>query len=84
MVPFNFITTKWIFIYIWTKFCILSYYLKAGQLGLNDTIDRYSPSIINGLNNVIQVSAAGSHTLALNKIGLVYGFGSNFVFIKIN
>ena len=51
---------------------------KEGQLGYA-TVKNYSavPQQIIGLENIISVAAATGHSLALDKQGRVWGFGSN-------
>ena len=36
-----------------------------GQLGLGDYTDRYAPTLISNLNNVIDISLGGFHSLFL-------------------
>jgi alpha-tubulin suppressor-like RCC1 family protein len=48
-----------------------------GQLGLGDENDRNTPTLVPGLNNIIQVSAKAHHTLCLDNQGNVWSFGLN-------
>lgn len=48
-----------------------------GQLGLGDNIDRNVPTLITGLNNIIDVSADYHTSLILNSDGEVYSCGYN-------
>ena len=49
----------------------------AGQLGLADRINRWSPVMNPYLNGVQQVAAGGSHSLALLGTGVVMAWGLN-------
>jgi len=51
-----------------------------GQLGDGTTTDNYYPVQAQGLTNVIDVAASGSHTLALTSDGVVWAFGDNSVY----
>jgi alpha-tubulin suppressor-like RCC1 family protein len=53
-----------------------------GQLGLGELVvgnhqDSNVPTLIPNLNNIIQVSAGGYHSLCLDYQGRVWGFGDN-------
>jgi len=50
---------------------------EGGQLGLGDDVDRNTPTLIQGLENVVAVAAGGLHSLALTAKGEVYAFGWN-------
>ncbi len=50
----------------------------AYELGLGDNINRYIPTLIPNLNNIVSISCGNSHTLALDNQGFVYGFGSTY------
>jgi len=54
-------------------------YDNNGQLGFGDYKykDKNIPTLIPGLNNIIQAIAGSWHSLALTKNGLVYSFGRN-------
>ena len=56
------------------KSCGFNYY---GQLGLGDTINRTTPTLIPNLNNVKQVSCGSNHTLFLLNDGTVKSTGHN-------
>uniref|UniRef100_A0A3Q3MJ34 HECT and RLD domain containing E3 ubiquitin protein ligase 4 n=1 Tax=Mastacembelus armatus TaxID=205130 RepID=A0A3Q3MJ34_9TELE len=51
---------------------------KFGQLGLNDTNDRYFPSLLKSLRSqrVIHISCGEDHTAALTKLRGVFTFGA--------
>eukprot|EP01080_Neovahlkampfia_damariscottae_P012890 gene12890-7311_t len=51
-----------------------------GALGLGDTIQRSIPTLIPTLNNILQVSAGGRHSMFLDVNGIVYGCGKNSAF----
>jgi alpha-tubulin suppressor-like RCC1 family protein len=54
------------------------FHKKQGLIGLGDAIDLIlTPTIIPNLQDIQQVSTGFYHSLALNKNGLVFGFGSN-------
>jgi alpha-tubulin suppressor-like RCC1 family protein len=55
-----------------------------GQLGLNDTIPRWTPTLIPSLPPIQEVSAGISHNLALSVDGNVYSFGLNEVAFDLN
>jgi len=48
-----------------------------GELGPREHTDTLFPSLITGLNNIVQVAAGGIHSLVLTVDGKVYGFGYN-------
>lgn len=47
------------------------------QLGLRDTIAKYTPQLILGINNAIAISAGSFHSLILTNNGQVYAFGAS-------
>jgi alpha-tubulin suppressor-like RCC1 family protein len=49
---------------------------RAGNLGLNDTVNRIVPIVNPYIDNIIQTSCY-THSLCLNGKGHVYCFGSN-------
>lgn len=49
------------------------------QLGLNDAVARSSPTIIDGVADIVQVSTYSQHSLLLTSAGTVLSFGSNEV-----
>jgi len=49
---------------------------SQGQLGLNDTEDRYSAVPVLGLEHVRSIAAGETHAVALTPVGL-FGWGSN-------
>ena len=61
------------------KTMLILFNIQDGQLGLGDTINRYSPNLITNLKNIIQISAGAYHSLALNNNGDVFSFGRNNV-----
>ena len=50
---------------------------RASRLGLGDTTNRNTPTKVQGLTNVMQLTAGGYHSLALHGDGTVSSFGSN-------
>ncbi|WP_176444885.1 RCC1 domain-containing protein [Paenibacillus herberti] len=50
---------------------------NVGQLGDGLSIDRFEPSKINGLENIIALSGKVDHTLAVTKEGQVWAWGYN-------
>jgi alpha-tubulin suppressor-like RCC1 family protein len=48
-----------------------------GQLGHGDTQDKYSPTKVAGLTNVVAVSLGGSHSAAITANGDLYTWGYN-------
>lgn len=51
----------------------------AGQLGRPTTKENdATPTVIPNLSNIVAISATSKHTLALDKNGQVFAFGSNF------
>jgi alpha-tubulin suppressor-like RCC1 family protein len=51
--------------------------LDLGQLGLNDTVTRNKPTQITTLSDIIAINAGFQHTIALDKFGNLWTFGSN-------
>jgi alpha-tubulin suppressor-like RCC1 family protein len=50
----------------------------SGRLGQGSLSGQYNSFVpIGGLSNIVKVSAGTTHSLALDKDGIVYGFGSN-------
>jgi len=52
---------------------------RYGQLGDGSAEDRQSPAIIPGLENVVEIGAGDTHTIARTATGEVYVWGRNFV-----
>lgn len=51
---------------------------EFGQLGLGeDVMEKSRPALINGLSDVVLISAGGMHNLCLTRDGKVYSFGCN-------
>jgi alpha-tubulin suppressor-like RCC1 family protein len=48
-------------------------------LGNADSANRQSPAPSTGLTNIVQATAGGYHTFAINKFGDIYAFGLNNV-----
>jgi alpha-tubulin suppressor-like RCC1 family protein len=46
---------------------------------LGDLIDRYTPTLIPSLNNIIQITCGGAHSVVLNSTGIIISFGGNGV-----
>lgn len=54
---------------------------NRGQLGDGTLEDSWNEAVeIKGLNDIIQISAGGFHSLALKKDGTVWGWGINFLY----
>ncbi len=49
-----------------------------GQLGDGTTIPRWTPVQVNGLNNVVAISASLGHILAVKSDGTAWGWGLNW------
>jgi alpha-tubulin suppressor-like RCC1 family protein len=49
-----------------------------GQLGLGDQLDRLLPTLVEGLQGVRDISAAGGHSLAVTQSGGVLNWGESF------
>jgi alpha-tubulin suppressor-like RCC1 family protein len=49
-----------------------------GQLGLGDTLDRSVFTEVDPVAGWAQISAGGSHTLAISRTGALYGWGDGF------
>ncbi len=54
-------------------------YNNYGQLGLGDTTNRSTPTLISGMSNIRQLSAGQSYSLALAEDGIVRAWGFNNV-----
>lgn len=52
-------------------------YNRSGELGLKDFNHRYTPFKLPVVDNIVQVSSGGYHSLILSKSGNVYAFGHN-------
>jgi alpha-tubulin suppressor-like RCC1 family protein len=52
---------------------------QNGQLGLGDVNDRGFPTLVNTLQNIVQVASGDFHFLALHANGNVYAAGLNTV-----
>lgn len=51
---------------------------EMGQLGMGeDIMEKTRPAIVEGLSDVVQISAGGMHNLCLTRHGTVYSFGCN-------
>uniref|UniRef100_A0A182J8T6 RCC1-like domain-containing protein n=1 Tax=Anopheles atroparvus TaxID=41427 RepID=A0A182J8T6_ANOAO len=51
---------------------------EFGQLGLGeDVMEKSRPALIDGMSEVVQISAGGMHNLCLTRDGKVYSFGCN-------
>ncbi|XP_053679999.1 regulator of chromosome condensation [Anopheles nili] len=51
---------------------------EMGQLGLGeDVMEKTRPAVVDGLADVVQISAGGMHNLCLTRHGKVYSFGCN-------
>jgi alpha-tubulin suppressor-like RCC1 family protein len=50
---------------------------SAGQLGDNTTVNRFVPTEVPGLTDVVEVAVGGSHSLARKSDGTVLAWGSN-------
>uniref|UniRef100_A0A182P7D4 RCC1-like domain-containing protein n=1 Tax=Anopheles epiroticus TaxID=199890 RepID=A0A182P7D4_9DIPT len=51
---------------------------EMGQLGMGeDVMEKTRPAIVEGLSDVVQISAGGMHNLCLTRHGTVYSFGCN-------
>jgi alpha-tubulin suppressor-like RCC1 family protein len=50
---------------------------SAGQLGDNTTVNRFGPTLVPGLTNVVEVAVGGSHSLVRQVDGTVLAWGSN-------
>ena len=49
-----------------------------GQLGLGDTVNRDTPTLIPNFDNITAISGAYEHSLLLTSTGNVYSFGGNY------
>jgi alpha-tubulin suppressor-like RCC1 family protein len=49
-----------------------------GQLGDGTTLNRWLPVQVTGLDDIVAISAGGSHSLALRADGTVWAWGNNF------
>jgi len=50
----------------------------AGELGVGSTTDHWRPVQVQGLSNVVEISAGNSHTVALRSDGTVWTWGRNW------
>lgn len=51
---------------------------EVGQLGLGeDVMEKTRPALIDGLKDIVDISAGGMHNLCLTRKGEVYSFGCN-------
>lgn len=50
---------------------------KYGQLGLGDYKDSVAPQKIESLKNIVKVDCGSEYTMALDKDGQLFVFGSN-------
>lgn len=50
---------------------------RAGQLGVGDTMQRNSPTVVTGLSGVVRAVAAANHTCALLDTGAIRCWGVN-------
>ncbi|XP_058451450.1 regulator of chromosome condensation [Malaya genurostris] len=51
---------------------------EVGQLGLGeDIMEKTRPALVDGMKNVVDISAGGMHNLCLTRKGEVYSFGCN-------
>ncbi|XP_058822347.1 regulator of chromosome condensation [Topomyia yanbarensis] len=51
---------------------------EVGQLGLGeDVMEKTRPALVDGLKDVVEISAGGMHNLCLTRKGEVYSFGCN-------
>ena len=48
-----------------------------GQLGQGDNINRVKYVQIEGLRDIVQIAAGDTHAIAVDRFGIVYGWGSN-------
>jgi alpha-tubulin suppressor-like RCC1 family protein len=53
--------------------------LKDGRCGLGDNVNRNSPTLITGFNDIVFVAAGYFHSIILNSQGTMYAFGLNEV-----
>jgi alpha-tubulin suppressor-like RCC1 family protein len=52
---------------------------QNGQLGVGDTTDRHTPTLINSLIGIIHMAGGYDHSLLISTDSKVYAFGSNSV-----
>ena len=52
-------------------------YNYYGQLGTGDTVDRWLPTSVSGLSNVVAAAGGGYHSLAVEADGSVWAWGDN-------
>lgn len=51
---------------------------EVGQLGLGeDVMEKTRPALVDGLKDIVDISAGGMHNLCLNRKGEVFSFGCN-------
>lgn len=50
----------------------------VGQLGLGEMyMEKSRPALVSGVENIVNISAGGMHSLALTRNGEIYTFGCN-------
>ena len=48
-----------------------------GELGLGDKVNKYEPTLVSDIENIVQVEGGKNHSILLDKNGNVYTSGSN-------